>query len=122
MFLYLTELCRNCGDKDYCLNKQKLMLSYKHKVKVKQKGSLMKTIIDTDLRFELLKAMNLIVSSMNNEDAYDASGWLYIWPDGADDEEIREMAEGDYFEDVYNCFLKVCKYYGKDGLYTTTFE
>ena len=82
----------------------------------------MKTTINTDLRFELLKAMNLIVSNMNNEEAYDASGWLYIWPDEADDEEIREIAETEDFEDVYNCFLKVCKYYGKDGLYTVSYS
>ena len=81
----------------------------------------MKAVINTELRFELLKAMNLIVSSMDNEEAYYASGWLYIWPDEADDEEILEMAESDYFDDVYKAFLKVCKYYGKDGLYTHKF-
>ena len=77
---------------------------------------------NTNLQYDLLNAMNLIVSSMNNEDAYDSSGWLYIWPDGADDDEIREMAEdAEYFDDVAAAFFRVCKIYGKDGLCTVTF-
>lgn len=76
---------------------------------------------NTDLQYDLLKAMNLIVSSMNNEEAYDGA-WLYTWPDGADDDEIREMAEdAEYFDDVAAAFFRVCKVYGKDGLYTGTF-
>ena len=74
---------------------------------------------NTDLQYDLLKAMNLIVSSMNHEEAY-YGAWLYTWPDEADDEEIREMAEGDYFDEVAAAFFRVCNRYGKDGLYTLT--
>ena len=75
---------------------------------------------DTNLQYELLNAMNLIVSSMNHEEAY-YGAWLYTWPDEADEEEVREMAEGDYFDEVAAAFFHVCKVYGKDGLYTGTF-
>ena len=76
---------------------------------------------NTNLQYDLLKAMNLIVSSMNHEEAY-YGDWLYIWPDEADDEEIREMAEdAEYFDDVAAAFFRVCKVYGKDGLCTVMF-
>lgn len=76
---------------------------------------------NVELRYDLLNAMNLIVSSMNNEAAYYNSGWLYIWPDGADEEEICEMAESDYFDEVAETFFRVCERFGNDGFYTTTF-
>lgn len=76
---------------------------------------------NTNLQYDLLKAMNLIVSSMNHEEAY-YGAWLYIWPDGADDEEIREMAEdAETFDEVAAAFFRTCNRYGKDGLYTGTF-
>lgn len=77
---------------------------------------------DTNLQYDLLKAMSLIVSNMNHEEAY-YGNWLYIWPDGADDEEIREMAEdAETFDDVAAAFFRVCNRYGKDGLFTGTFN
>ena len=75
---------------------------------------------DTNLQYNLLKAMNLIVSSMNHEEA-SYGAWLYIWPDGADDEEIREMSESEYFDEVAAAFFRVCNRYGKDGFDTLTF-
>lgn len=75
---------------------------------------------DTNLQYELLNAMNLIVSSMNHEEAY-YGNWLYTWPDGADEEEVREMAEdAETFDDVAAAFFRVCNRYGKDGLCTLT--
>lgn len=42
---------------------------------------------DKDFNFDLLKGMNAIMISMNNEDAYNL--WIYTFPDCADDDEIR---------------------------------
>lgn len=77
---------------------------------------------NTEQQFNLLKAMGEIVSNMNNEEAYYESGWLYLWPDEADDDELREIAEdAQYFDDVANCFFRICKTYGKDGFCTIMF-
>lgn len=39
----------------------------------------------TNEKFETLRSMNTIIKNMNDESAYDA--WIYIIPDGADDDE-----------------------------------
>ena len=71
---------------------------------------------DTELQFDLLNAMNLIVMNMNHEGAQDL--WFYTWADGADEEEVREWAEDGYFDEIAEAFFRVCKAYGKDGLCT----
>lgn len=68
-------------------------------------------------RFEALKSMNTIIESMNDESAY--TSWIYIIPDEADDDELREIAEEDdeSFRDACNLFAKLVKKYMKYGLY-----
>lgn len=68
-------------------------------------------------RFEALKSMNTIVKSMNDESAYTA--WIYIIPDEADDDELREIAEEDEesFKEACNLFAKLVKKYMRYGLY-----
>lgn len=68
-------------------------------------------------RFEALKSMNTIIKSMNDESAY--TSWIYIIPDEADDDELREIAEEDEesFRDACNLFAKLVKKYMKYGLY-----
>lgn len=58
-------------------------------------------------RFETLKSMNTIIKSMNDEGAYIA--WIYIIPDGADDDELMEIAEEDEesFEDAVHAFMEI---------------
>ena len=71
----------------------------------------------TNEKFETLRSMNTIVKNMNDESAYDA--WIYIIPDGADDDELQEIAEEDEesFEDACKLFTKLVKRYMKYGLY-----
>lgn len=68
-------------------------------------------------RFETLKSMNTIINSMNDESAYNT--WIYLIPDGADDDELMEIAEEDedIFKDACNLFAKLIKRYVKYGLY-----
>ena len=68
-------------------------------------------------RFEALKSMNTIIKSMNDESAYNA--WIYIIPDGADDDELMEIAEEDEesFEDACKLFAELVRKYMKYGLY-----
>lgn len=68
-------------------------------------------------RFEALKSMNTIIKSMNDESAY--TSWIYIIPDEADDDELREIAEDDEesFKDACNLFAKLVKKYMKYGMY-----
>ena len=68
-------------------------------------------------RFEVLKGMDTIIKSMNDESAY--SAWIYIIPDGADDDELQEIAEEDEesFEDACKLFAKLVNKYMKYGLY-----
>lgn len=68
-------------------------------------------------RFEALKSMNTIIKSMNDESAY--STWIYLIPDGADDDELMEIAEEDEesFKEAFNLFAKLVKKYMKYGMY-----
>lgn len=52
-------------------------------------------------RFENLKAMNTIIKSVNDEQAYGC--WINIVPDEADDDELREIAE-----DLPECYANAC--------------
>ena len=72
---------------------------------------------NTNEKFEALRSMNTIIKNMNDESAYNA--WIYIIPDGADDDELMEIAEEDEesFEDACNLFAKLIKRYMKYGLY-----
>ena len=71
----------------------------------------------TNEKFETLRSMNTIIKNMNDESAYDA--WIYIIPDGADDDELQEIAEEDEesFEDACKLFAKLVNEYMKYGLY-----
>lgn len=68
-------------------------------------------------RFETLKSMNTIIKSMNDESAYNT--WIYLIPDGADDDELMEIAEEDedIFKDACDLFAELIKRYMKYGLY-----
>lgn len=68
-------------------------------------------------RFEALKSMNTIIQSMNDENAY--SNWIWLIPDGADDDELREIVEEDdeTFEDACKLFTRLIVNYMKYGMY-----
>ena len=72
---------------------------------------------NTNEKFETLRSMNTIIKSMNDESAH--SAWIWIIPDGADDDELQEIAEEDdeTFKDACNLFAKLIKGYVKYGLY-----
>ena len=72
---------------------------------------------NTNEKFEALRSMNTIIKNMNDESAYNA--WIYIIPDGADDDELQEIAEEDEdsFKDACNLFAKLVRKYMKYGLY-----
>ena len=67
-------------------------------------------------KLELLEAMNVIMKHMNNEDAY-FGDWLSLVPDGADDEDLEAIAndDGEYMEQIANCFRANMEFYGRDG-------
>lgn len=71
-------------------------------------------------RFETLKAMNTLVKSLNNEEAY-YGNWIYIVPDEASDEDLMEIASEDYQEQTFNdavkCFIGIMCHYTLDGFY-----
>lgn len=67
-------------------------------------------------RTEVVKAMHLIMQSMNNEDAY--FSWIYTMPDCPDAEDFEFFASDEKeFDDLCDVFFKICRIYGKDGLY-----
>ena len=69
-------------------------------------------------RYEVLKAMNLLAKVTNNEDFY-YGHWTLVIPDGADDDELREIAtdESDLstFNEAVACFLDHWDEYALDG-------
>ena len=67
-------------------------------------------------RYELVKAMHLIVSSLNDENAY--MNWIGTVPDGATDDDFVDIAESnESYDDVCAAFMRIVKGYGNSGLY-----
>jgi len=55
--------------------------------------------------FELIKAMHTVVIYMNNEDAIEP--WFFAYPDGADDEELMDMAgDSELMDDLAGNFRR----------------
>ena len=68
-------------------------------------------------KFALIKSMDTIVKELNNEEAYYGK-WIYIVPDGADDEDFYDIAvDEELFVDTVNCFKGIMRNYLKDGIY-----
>lgn len=68
-------------------------------------------------RFELVKAMHTIVTSLNNEDGY-YNCWIYTVPDCATEEDLLDIAEDEEaFKDTFNDFEYIMKEYLKDGIF-----
>ena len=62
-----------------------------------------------------LKAMDRLMRSMNNEEAFMC--WICIFPDGATEDDYADIAEDEeQFEECVLEFLSVMKRYMKDGL------
>lgn len=67
-------------------------------------------------RYEIVKAMHEIVCAMNNEQAY--FQWIYIVPDCATDEDLRDIAMDDsLFADTIAAFRRIFTDYKDYGLY-----
>lgn len=65
-------------------------------------------------RFEALKAMNTLAKLMNDEGFY--NHWISVIPDGADDDELEEIATDDL--DTFEVFgMRFTNYYRSGGLY-----
>ena len=75
------------------------------------------TMKNVQERFDVLRSMNTIIKSMNDESAYTA--WIHIIPDEADDDELMEIAEEDEesFEDAVRAFMEIMNKRLKYGLY-----
>lgn len=67
-------------------------------------------------RFANVRAMNDIIRSMNNEDAY--MEWIYTVPDEATEEDLMDIADDEqFFGEVVRLFLKLYEEYIEDGLF-----
>lgn len=70
-------------------------------------------------KYEVIKAMNTIVKSLNNENAY-FGVWIFTVPDEADEEDLEDFAEEEndnLFKAAVNDFTFIMKHYLKDGIY-----
>lgn len=74
---------------------------------------------DKVFNMDLIRGMNAIVISLNNEDAYDL--WTLVIPDDATEEDFEDICEdADLFQSAVHAFMKIMNTYGKDGLYLQT--
>ena len=67
-------------------------------------------------RYEVLKAMNLLATLCNDEGFY-YNHWIYIIPDGADDDEMLDIAryDEDTYSDAVRCFINNFHKYAQEG-------
>ena len=74
-------------------------------------------------RADELRKMNDVIIHMNNEDAYYGDWITFGPPDGATEEDFKDIAEDEeYFEDVKQLFKHVYTRYHDDGLFNSTKE
>lgn len=67
-------------------------------------------------KYELLQAMNTIISSLNNEEAY--WKWADIIPDGATKQDLEDIAsDSEYMNDICNIFKTILDAFVEDGYY-----
>lgn len=69
-------------------------------------------------KYELLQAMNTIISSLNNEEAY--WKWTDIIPDGATEQDIKDIASDsdlEYMNVICKVFKIILDEYIEDGYY-----
>lgn len=67
-------------------------------------------------KYELLQAMNTIISSLNNEEAY--WRWADFIPDGATKQDLEDIAsDSKYMNDVCNVFKTILDAFVEDGYY-----
>lgn len=69
-------------------------------------------------KFNLIKAMNLLVKSMDNEDAY--YDWINIVPDQASDDDLISIAssvDDAVFREACHEFRRICHEYIDDGFF-----
>jgi hypothetical protein len=66
---------------------------------------------DMHERVDILKSMHRLVCAMNDEEAYMA--WIICIPDGADDDELEDIAlhDEEIFRDACNLFNRLVKGY-----------
>lgn len=68
-------------------------------------------------RAKIVKCMDYLIASLNNEEAY-YGHWLYLVPDGADDEDFANIAhDEDLYGEVCELFRVIMAGYGSDGFY-----
>ena len=67
-------------------------------------------------KFETIKAMHHIITSINDENAYMI--WIYLIPDGADDDDLMMCAEDEeIFSEACTLFRSLIRTYGGSGFY-----
>ena len=70
---------------------------------------------------KLIKAMHTVVMSLNDEDAI--APWFYSYPDGADDEELMEIAgDMELMDDLCVNFRRRMKFGADNGWFTQPHE
>lgn len=71
--------------------------------------------------FELVKAMNTVVMALNDEDAVEP--WFYDYPDGADDDELMEIAgDAELMDGICSNFKRRMAQGSKDGWFTQPYD
>ena len=64
-------------------------------------------------KIEAVKAMDVLVGSMNDESAY--ASWINLMPDQASEDDYRWFAENEeYLQDLVNLFRRLMAKYGKE--------
>lgn len=68
-------------------------------------------------RMQLIKAMHIVVCSMNDEEAYEK--WIYLVPDCATADDFDDIAQDDdLYGDCCDLFRELVQGYGKSGFYS----
>ena len=74
---------------------------------------------DKDFNLDLIRGMNAIMISMNNEDAY--MEWICTVPDECTDDDLESICEdADLFKETIHEFMRIFRKYSSDGLFIQT--
>lgn len=67
-------------------------------------------------RFEIIKSMNTLIQSLNNEDAY--YEWIIVVPDEANDDDFMDIAsDEELFRECVKLYKRLYEKYIEDGIF-----
>ena len=105
----MSYLCRNCGNKINFGCEEKTVRCTGCSKEIARKDTIASWTLEA--RMAQLKAMHELMCNANDEGLY--MSWIYLMPDGATEEDFRDIAfDDEMYNECFDLFVDLVKYKG----------